>query len=182
LSAGLAVADALESVGIQDVHVKWPNDLMVDDAKIGGILCEVRWHGDRPAWAVIGVGINVENPPPSAVDGVATSVREHTPETITLGALADSVIGAIRSVPLDLPTLDDRAFSELARRDWLRGATLSEPVRGGLCTGIDGTGALIVRDPAGTILPLRSGSVVVDTTIVRTAAPDERLTSEPEPS
>ena len=64
LSAGLAVAEALESAGVQEVQVKWPNDLMVNDAKIGGILCEVRWHGDRPAWAVIGVGINVENQTP----------------------------------------------------------------------------------------------------------------------
>ena len=182
LSAGLAVADALESVGIQHVHVKWPNDLMVDDAKIGGILCEVRWHGDRPAWAVIGVGINVENSLPSAVHGVATSVAEHTPAKIALGDLAASVIGAIRSVPLDHPTLEDAAFSELARRDWLRGATLLEPVRGGTCTGIDPTGALMIRDPAGTVLPLRSGPVVVDATIARTAPRHVRLTSEPEPS
>ena len=178
LSAGLAVAEALESVGVHEVQVKWPNDLMVNDAKIGGILCEVRWHGDLPAWAVIGVGINVENPAPSAVSG-ASSVAAHTQERIAPGDLADSVIGAIRSLPLDVPTLDAPAFSALARRDWLRGATLLDPVPGGLCTSIDRTGALVVRDPAGTILRVRSGPVVVDQTIAWTAARQHRLTSEP---
>ena len=179
LSAGLAVAEALESAGVQEVQVKWPNDLMVNDAKIGGILCEVRWHGDRPAWAVIGVGINVENPPPSAVRG-ATSVATHTQKKIALGDLADSVIGAIRALPLDLPTLDAPACSALARLDWLRGATLLDPAPGGLCTGIDRTGALVVRNSTGTVLRLRSGPVVVDPTIPWTAARQERLTSEPE--
>ncbi|NNG15694.1 MAG: biotin--[acetyl-CoA-carboxylase] ligase [Gemmatimonadales bacterium] len=182
LSVGLAVAHALEAVGIQEVQVKWPNDLLVNDAKIGGILCEVRWHGDVPAWAAIGVGINVENPAPSGVIGPATSVTEHTRERIAPGDVASSVIGAIRSVPLNLTTLDTPAVAELRRRDWLSGAILLEPVPGGVCTGIDRTGALVVRGPAGTVQQLRNGPVVVDTTIVRTAARQKRLTSEPEPS
>jgi BirA family biotin operon repressor/biotin-[acetyl-CoA-carboxylase] ligase len=182
LSAGLFVAEALESVGIPDVQVKWPNDLMVNHAKIGGILCEVRWQGEVPSWAAIGVGINVENPAPSGVSGAVTSAAEQTRGRVTRTALAESVLGAVRSVPLHLATLDAHTLGELRRRDWLCGATLVDPVPGGVCTGIDQTGALIVQEPAGTFHLLRNGSVVVDTTIPRTARRQERLTSEPEPS
>lgn len=59
LAAGVAVARALESVGVAGVQLKWPNDLLHAGRKLGGILIEL--HGDGPAStaAVIGIGLNV---------------------------------------------------------------------------------------------------------------------------
>jgi BirA family biotin operon repressor/biotin-[acetyl-CoA-carboxylase] ligase len=59
LAAGLAVARALASVGVEEVQLKWPNDLLHTGRKLGGILIEV--HGDAPGStaAVIGIGLNV---------------------------------------------------------------------------------------------------------------------------
>lgn len=59
LAAGVAVARALTSVGVADVQLKWPNDLLHAGRKLGGILIEV--HGDGPdsTAAVIGIGLNV---------------------------------------------------------------------------------------------------------------------------
>ena len=46
LRAGLAVAELLETLGAEGrIALKWPNDLMLDDRKCGGILCEARWQG-----------------------------------------------------------------------------------------------------------------------------------------
>lgn len=56
LLAGLAIAETLASVGI-DAGLKWPNDVLVDGAKIAGVLVEADL-GRRPARAVIGVGLN----------------------------------------------------------------------------------------------------------------------------
>lgn len=54
LVAGVAVAHALRALGVEKASLKWPNDLVVDGAKLGGILVETRASG----YAVIGVGIN----------------------------------------------------------------------------------------------------------------------------
>jgi BirA family transcriptional regulator, biotin operon repressor / biotin---[acetyl-CoA-carboxylase] ligase len=58
LLAGLAVADAITSVGSIDTTLKWPNDVRVDQRKIAGVLVEAGQVAAR-AWCVIGVGINV---------------------------------------------------------------------------------------------------------------------------
>lgn len=57
LVAGVAVVRALRGLGARQVALKWPNDLVVGEAKLGGILVETRMR-DGGALAVIGVGIN----------------------------------------------------------------------------------------------------------------------------
>lgn len=57
LVAGVAVVRALRALGCARVALKWPNDLVVGDAKLGGILVESRSHRGG-ALVVIGVGIN----------------------------------------------------------------------------------------------------------------------------
>jgi BirA family biotin operon repressor/biotin-[acetyl-CoA-carboxylase] ligase len=57
LVAGVAAAQALHALGASDTRLKWPNDLMVGDDKLGGILVETR-AGRTGTLAVIGMGIN----------------------------------------------------------------------------------------------------------------------------
>ena len=61
LAAGLAAAGACESVARVDIGLKWPNDLLVDDAKVGGILTEA-----VAGAAVVGLGVNLAWAPPGA--------------------------------------------------------------------------------------------------------------------
>ncbi len=58
LVVGVAVADALERSGVTGVSLKWPNDILLDGNKLGGILIEIV-RISRPLDVVIGVGINV---------------------------------------------------------------------------------------------------------------------------
>jgi len=57
-AAGLAVRRGLCDLGIDGVGLKWPNDLVWRNAKLGGILVELRAEGQGPAFVVIGVGVN----------------------------------------------------------------------------------------------------------------------------
>lgn len=73
LVAGLAVAEALQACGLDQVRLKWPNDLVVpaeDDAllKLGGLLVEGGGENAGPVRAVIGIGINVCMPESAAQD------------------------------------------------------------------------------------------------------------------
>src|SRR5207247_1967686 len=66
IRAGLAVADAVDALlGAPGTRLKWPNDVLLDDRKIAGILCEGRWQGDRLQWLAVGVGVNVWNAVPA---------------------------------------------------------------------------------------------------------------------
>ena len=59
LVAGIAVAQAIEDCGIPSVGLKWPNDIVVDARKLGGILVELGGDAIGPCHAVIGIGLNV---------------------------------------------------------------------------------------------------------------------------
>ncbi len=60
LAIGLQVVRALEALGAAGVEIKWPNDLVADDRKLGGILTEVHSQRDGSVTIVSGVGINVD--------------------------------------------------------------------------------------------------------------------------
>ena len=59
LVIGLAVANTLKSIGIDMVRLKWPNDILVNSRKLGGILVELSDKGDSRA-VVVGVGLNID--------------------------------------------------------------------------------------------------------------------------
>jgi BirA family biotin operon repressor/biotin-[acetyl-CoA-carboxylase] ligase len=75
LAAGVAVARALAAAGVEDVQLKWPNDLLHAGRKLGGILIEL--HGDAagPSAAVIGIGLNLRLPA-SLRDAIAQAVTD----------------------------------------------------------------------------------------------------------
>src|SRR5262249_60821210 len=62
LAVGVACVGALARLGLRQVALKWPNDLIVDDGKLGGILVELGGEPLGPTAALIGVGINVRMP------------------------------------------------------------------------------------------------------------------------
>jgi len=81
LAAGLAVAEAIERTVPVAPQLKWPNDVLIDDAKVCGILVEVRRHPRRAV--VVGVGINVNaTPPPEALTRRATCLADHAQSPI----------------------------------------------------------------------------------------------------
>lgn len=81
LLGAVAGAQALQKSCAMPVSIKWPNDLVVSNKKLGGILTEVRADPDRVALAVIGMGINVNMDSrdlPEIIRDIATSVRIET--------------------------------------------------------------------------------------------------------
>jgi BirA family transcriptional regulator, biotin operon repressor / biotin---[acetyl-CoA-carboxylase] ligase len=89
LAAGLAVADAVAPlVPGRTVALKWPNDVLVDDRKVAGILTEANLSDARASWIVIGVGINVRTTTfPAEVALRATSLALAGADDLDRGAL-----------------------------------------------------------------------------------------------
>lgn len=159
LRVGLAVAAVLERLpGLPPVRIKWPNDLMLADRKVGGVLCEARWRGGAPSWVAIGVGLNVANELPAELRARATRLAEHTrpPELEPLARAIVAALLPLADAPAELGAGELRAFE---RRDWLRGRRLTAPAPG-LASGVTADGALLVRGAGGTV-ETRAGSVAL---------------------
>lgn len=58
--AGLAVRDTLYTFFNLDCKIKWPNDILLEDKKLCGILCEIVNQNNKPKYAVVGIGLNLE--------------------------------------------------------------------------------------------------------------------------
>jgi len=77
LTLGLASAEAIYHLSRTNVQLKWPNDLVFQEKKIGGILCEAGTSGRQRAFIVTGIGINLNHGPddfPPGISGAATSL------------------------------------------------------------------------------------------------------------
>jgi BirA family transcriptional regulator, biotin operon repressor / biotin---[acetyl-CoA-carboxylase] ligase len=156
LRVGLAVARGIENFTGSAPELKWPNDLMLDHRKLGGILCEARWQGASLAWVTVGIGLNVQNRIPAELEQSAVALQEVCPG-ITPGTLSEPIIAAVRQLDLSPERLSPKELEEFDGRDWLRGKQLKEPVHGSV-TGVQDDGALLVHTTDG-LIPLRSGSV-----------------------
>lgn len=102
LAAGVAVAQALRGLGIDEVALKWPNDLLWRGRKLGGILVELAGEAEGPTRAVIGVGVNHRMPADAgaAIDqdwaDVAGALPAGTPSRLALVAsLLDHLVAAL---------------------------------------------------------------------------------------
>lgn len=63
LAIGVAIARALQRYGVVGVKLKWPNDLLIGNAKLGGVLIELEAEAAGPCRVVIGIGLNIFLPP-----------------------------------------------------------------------------------------------------------------------
>jgi BirA family biotin operon repressor/biotin-[acetyl-CoA-carboxylase] ligase len=154
---GLAVADAVDALlGRVETQLKWPNDVVLGERKLAGILCEGRWHGDTPQWLALGVGVNVCNPIPAAVARHAVALAEWLPAIRRLDLL-DRLVPALRELPCGDPALSEGECAAFAARDWLSGRQLRSPAAG-RARGLRPDGALLVDLGAATVA-VREGHV-----------------------
>lgn len=153
LRAGLAAAEALDRFAPEPIRLKWPNDLYLDQGKLGGILMEARWRERAVEWVAIGVGINVRQP--ENVPG-ASSLE---PGTARLDVLAE-LVPALRRAAAATGPLGAEELEEFNARDMARGRMCTEPALGRVA-GITRNGELLVA-LADTVAPFRSGSLVLE--------------------
>ena len=159
LRAGLAVAEAMQPVVSEPLQLKWPNDLILQGRKLGGVLCEARWQGESLGWVAVGVGVNVKNRVP---DDLETSTVSLAGSGIVpdLSVIADRIVATLRKLELNGSELSPSELRRFAARDWLYGRTIREPIAGTV-RGLSSDGALMVQPGAGPAIALRSGSVTL---------------------
>lgn len=157
IRAGLLVANVVDALlGGPRAQLKWPNDVMLDGRKLAGVLCEGRWAADQLQWMVVGIGINVCNPPPAEARMPAIALAQVLPGVRRIDVLDGLVpgFGVLRGLGPGLSAAEREAF---AKRDVLAGVLLRSPVPG-RARGVGDDGALLV-ETAGRLVAVREGRI-----------------------
>ena len=165
-AVALAALDACGSVAGVEALVKWPNDLVVDDHKLAGVLAEVLPDvpgGPAAAAVVVGLGLNIEWPGPPEVDG--TSLVQLSGRSISRDDLLGALLTALERRRLAL--VDGSPGTALIAELRARCATLGRRVRVELASGsFDGTATdvtdhgLLVVDTLQGVREVAAGDVV----------------------
>ena len=164
LAVGVAVANALKAQGVDGVELKWPNDVLVDGAKLGGILLEMTGDPSGHCHVVLGIGINISV---SKKDGAV--IDQPWVDAMALGVSIDrnefisDIIGELVSM---LVLFSEHGFAYF-RDQWLaldafKGKAVVVKMGkndvAGVASGVDKTGALRL-DREGTIETIKGGEV-----------------------
>jgi BirA family biotin operon repressor/biotin-[acetyl-CoA-carboxylase] ligase len=117
LAVAVGAAKALEKLGVPGVAVKWPNDLLYRDGKVGGILIETAGDGAGPIGAVVGVGINMRLGR-SARERIARPVADIAASGIAMPSRTAVLAGLLSSVTSSLELFSREGFAPF-RQAWL---------------------------------------------------------------
>jgi BirA family biotin operon repressor/biotin-[acetyl-CoA-carboxylase] ligase len=151
LRVGLALARALAPHVDAPIMLKWPNDVLVRERKVAGILIEARWRDAAVEWVAIGIGINLRVP--SAMP-TAAAVRDG----VTRNQLLVAVCPPLREVVARVGLLSEAERVAWSRIDVAKGRRLTEPCAG-IALGIAADGALRVAGADGVERLVHSGSL-----------------------
>ena len=159
LAMGVAALKALAALGALPVGLKWPNDLLADGRKLGGMLLEMRSEGGGPAQVVFGIGLNVALGADLRAQVAATGLEPTDLAALGVAACDRNWLAArLIAAAVDALVLFERQgfrafFADWQGADLLRGQTVTVSGAGaevvGRAAGVDSDGALLVETPAG---------------------------------
>ena len=172
LAIGVGAIEALANVGALGVQLKWPNDLIAGDGKIGGILTETQALPGSMIKVVSGLGLNLELDP-GVVSELAADRAGHVVDLAAIvgtlpcrNRLAARLIDSLCETFVGFDAAGFAPYAERwVRSDWLRGRqfTVDTPQARvtGRGAGIADDGALLVRTALGEVNRITSGTIIM---------------------
>jgi BirA family biotin operon repressor/biotin-[acetyl-CoA-carboxylase] ligase len=159
LVAGVCALRALETHGLENIQLKWPNDLLLEGRKLGGILIELRAEYGGPTYVVLGIGLNVALGASlmkqiAAAGTQAADLKSAGLQSVSRNAIVASLVDALLGGLVEFEKQGLRAFiDEWREADALRGQMVNviagEQSTRGLARGVDIGGALLVETTQG---------------------------------
>ncbi|MGD9047011.1 MAG: biotin--[acetyl-CoA-carboxylase] ligase [Anaerolineae bacterium] len=165
--SGLAAVDAIEAETGLQVGLKWPNDLVIGGAKLGGILTEIELEGSRVDYAVVGVGLNVNLDPGQLPQDLLVAATSLSHELGRKVARLPLLYALLRAMEVRYKALQ---AGQLPQAEWAaRLVSLGRPVAvsvmnsrlEGVAEGVDDDGALLLRLSDGRLETILVGDVTV---------------------
>ena len=169
IMAAVACTTALRRATALDISIKWPNDLIVSDKKLGGILTELKTDRKRILFAIIGIGININidiTEFPDDIRDITTSVKNETGKPCSRENIVAEILNEMNKWYMILNTKEKEPL--LAEWQHLT-STLGKKVMvivgqetyTGFAESIDNEGMLMVRLPSGEMKRISSGDLTI---------------------
>jgi BirA family biotin operon repressor/biotin-[acetyl-CoA-carboxylase] ligase len=167
IAAGITIARTLHEAGFDNaIGLKWPNDIVWNDSKLGGLLIDVRGEHDGPCLAVLGLGLNIalSEKDQHAIDQPCVSLQQITADPIDRNALIAELVRALHVLFEDYASSGFESFQQ----EWINYDRLHERevrvIRGdssfsGVAKGIDELGALLLDEGEKPFSRFLSGDV-----------------------
>jgi BirA family biotin operon repressor/biotin-[acetyl-CoA-carboxylase] ligase len=156
--ASLTLARALNRMFGIDARLKWPNDLLVEERKLCGMLSEIEAEADRVAFINVGIGVNVSNDP-SDIEPAATSLKAILGRDVSkkeiLARFLDAFEQQMKTAAFDRVIDEWKAHTVTLNRQ-VRVVT-SREVFTGKAVDVDDSGALILQSADGTLQKIHYG-------------------------
>lgn len=157
LVAGLAVATSLRNHGVE-AGIKWPNDVLIGERKVCGILCEAQTSARGIEGIIVGIGLNVGEVP-QAVAWRATGLPQPMDRLTLLAEICSCFegfyrrwqAGALPALRAELDALDCKVGKPIT----VKQSTVLE----GIARGIRDDGALLLETPDGKLTPILCGEI-----------------------
>lgn len=164
LMTAVSICEAIKENLNLDARIKWPNDILINQKKLGGILTELNAETDLVHFVIVGAGINVNNAKDTLVPG-ATSLKDEKKENINRIILLQEILRRIEENYLHFQEKGSRYIIHKWRTF---NATLGKRVRvtcqkqhlEGQAVDIDADGGLLIRKDSGLIEKVLTGDVV----------------------
>lgn len=170
LATGVAVAKTLEKMGIKDIEIKWPNDVLIKGKKVSGILTESIAKFNSLENVIVGVGIDVNlniDSLPKELQKAATSLNIETNETLDESLIIKSFLEEFEEIFLLFQNEKfENILNQWRKRSYTIGkfVEVKEPYREGYegyVVGIDQQGILIVQKRDNTFERVIFGECII---------------------
>jgi BirA family biotin operon repressor/biotin-[acetyl-CoA-carboxylase] ligase len=149
MRAAVGLSRGVEELGARPCRVKWPNDLLVGKAKIGGILIETVARGDEPPIAIIGAGVNYGQPPEDVGERAVTSIQRESPQAAEFAVASATLVAALEKALEEGPPVAEYEARSAHRPGDVLVCRVGDKIVHGDFVGFDENGFLRLRGPAG---------------------------------
>ena len=162
--AAVSICEAVKRATDLDAQIKWPNDILMHNKKLAGILTEMNAEVDKVNFVVIGIGLNVNNGKQSLIAG-ATSLKEQAGHTVSRILVLQELLRRMES---NYSLLEIKGSQVIIDKWRSFTVTLGKRVKvycqhkhiEGQAVDIDQDGGLLIRKDSGIIQKVMSGDVV----------------------
>ena len=164
--ASLAVVRSIESVTGLKPQIKWPNDVLLNGKKVSGILIENDFLGDKVAYSIIGIGIdvNLKLADFPEIQPIATSLSDELGKEVSRLKLIRHLLVEMENLYLGLSaggSLYEEWRDNLVTLGKIVRATTDDAVYDGMAESVDRDGSLLLRRRDGTSVKIVAGDVTL---------------------
>jgi len=162
----LAIARSIEEVTLLETSIKWPNDVLINDKKVSGVLLESEVSGDKVSYAIIGLAVNVSldtKAIPEIAD-IATSLKNEVGVPVSRLEMLTALLGEFEKVHKDMCKGEPvelewkRRLNTLGKKVTVR---CGDTVHKGIAEDVDKDGNLLLRLPNKKLDVISAGDVTL---------------------